>query len=66
MEDCEAALTIDPRLPEAYGTRGQVRYARRDFDGAIADLRRALEIAPPGWPARATAEAMLREVESRR
>jgi tetratricopeptide (TPR) repeat protein len=35
---CDDAITTDPTNAEAYAQRGQVRYSRRNYEGAIQDL----------------------------
>lgn len=42
----DAALRQDPELVAAYRARSDARFTKRDYAGAIADLERALEIAP--------------------
>lgn len=53
------AIRLDPRYPAAWYNRGLLRQQLDDPQGAIADLTRALEVAPPAWPDRATAEKHL-------
>ena len=42
----DAALAIDPELPEAYAARAVLRTEQWNTDGAIADLQRAIAINP--------------------
>lgn len=46
--DLATALLIDPGLEESYYWRGRARAALGDRDGALADLRAALD-QHPGW-----------------
>jgi tetratricopeptide (TPR) repeat protein len=49
IADCNNALTLlrDTVVrPQAYSTRGEVREAKGDFAGAVADYQMALEIIP--------------------
>jgi tetratricopeptide (TPR) repeat protein len=39
---CDDALAADPSLAEAYAQRGQVRYSRRNYEGAIEDFERCV------------------------
>src|SRR5256885_11650431 len=42
----DRALTINPKLPEAYLNRGKAKRASGDLDGAIDDFEVAAELAP--------------------
>src|SRR5262245_56922638 len=46
LEDCEAALAIDPNYAAAYRWRGVVYCERKEFDRALAELDRALALSP--------------------
>jgi tetratricopeptide (TPR) repeat protein len=46
LEDCNAAIAIDPKLAAAYRWRGVVYYERKDYDLAIAEQDRALVLNP--------------------
>ncbi len=47
IEDCTQALKLDDRLVHAYNIRGRARATTlRDPEGALADFRRAIKIAP--------------------
>ncbi|MCI0340461.1 MAG: tetratricopeptide repeat protein [Planctomycetales bacterium] len=59
MLDFEAALEANPRLGEAYFSRGIARRELGDLAGAIADFERALEVSPPGWRHRGSTESHL-------
>lgn len=45
-QDIAEALRIAPRLPDAQFARARLRMMRSDFAGAIADIDRALALAP--------------------
>jgi tetratricopeptide (TPR) repeat protein len=46
LDDCNAAITADPKYAPGYRCRGAVYYERKDFDRAIAEQDRALGINP--------------------
>jgi tetratricopeptide (TPR) repeat protein len=46
LEDCNAAIAIDPKLAAAYRWRGVVHYERKEYDLAIAEQERALALSP--------------------
>lgn len=46
LGDVNHALALDPRLAEAWGYRGAVWFAKRDFTRAIADFDEALKLDP--------------------
>ncbi len=46
IRDYSAALESDPNFVDAYINRGQVRQSQRDFEGAIADYSKAIELKP--------------------
>jgi len=46
LDDCNAAIAIDPKLAAAYRCRGVVYYERKEFDRAISEQYQALAINP--------------------
>lgn len=46
MVDCESALALDPKNPDALICRGAIYRKREQFDSAKEDLDHALEISP--------------------
>jgi tetratricopeptide (TPR) repeat protein len=44
LDDCNAAIAIDPKLAAAYRCRGVVYYERKEFDRAISEQDQALAI----------------------
>ncbi|MBI5692173.1 MAG: tetratricopeptide repeat protein [Verrucomicrobia bacterium] len=59
------ALLLAPTEPRAWYARAQARRGAGDKTGALADARRALELAPPGHPFRATIETWLADLRPR-
>lgn len=52
LQLCNQALQIDPELAEAYTLRGKYNYwIKNDFESAIRDLNKAIEINPNNVPA---------------
>ena len=51
LQAARRAITIDPKLPEAYKAESLVLRGMRDTEGATAALRRALEVNPRFTPA---------------
>lgn len=51
MEDYDAALSIDPRLPYAWMGKGCLLYESSDYAGAAGCFSQALELAPDLGPA---------------
>ena len=49
IADCDAVIRSHPELPDGWYHRGSTLWVKRDYDAAIADLEKALEIAPTGW-----------------
>jgi tetratricopeptide (TPR) repeat protein len=41
---CDDALTTDPNYADAYAQRGQVRYSRRNYEGAIEDFEQCVAL----------------------
>jgi len=58
----DEGLRIDPRSTDGFRARGMLRHERGDGKGAIADLERALEVAPANWPDRRRVEEFLRQL----
>jgi tetratricopeptide (TPR) repeat protein len=58
------ALRVAADDPDALAIRAQARAAQGRKDDAAADLRRALEKAPPAWPSRAEVERRLKDLAS--
>ncbi len=53
LDEAERAVALGPDLPEGYSIRGFLRMAwLRDWSGAQADLRRAVELGPGDSPTR--------------
>src|SRR6478735_1874303 len=46
LDDCNAAIAIDPKLAAAYRCRGVIYYERKEFDRAISEQDQALAINP--------------------
>jgi tetratricopeptide (TPR) repeat protein len=63
LADLDEAVRISPELPAPRYRRALVRKQMGDLTGAADDVTRALEVAPPGWPLRADAEALSRELQ---
>ena len=57
------AIAVNPNYPEVYANRASIKAQRFDLDGAIADLAKALEVAPVDWGSRKDAEAMLAQLK---
>ena len=54
------AVELDESQSSSYGFRGAVRYTLRDIPGALADLARAVELAPEwDWAQSLLAETLL-------
>lgn len=51
LVDFEAALTLDPNLPEAFHRRALARFTLGDYPGALADLQETLTREPRHFPA---------------
>ncbi len=51
LDDLDAALVLDPNLPDAYHRRAMARAAAGDYRGAIADIQEALTREPRFFPA---------------
>jgi TolB-like protein/Flp pilus assembly protein TadD len=43
---CEAALALQPDLPEALAARARLFWAQKKYDEAVANARRAIELKP--------------------
>ena len=59
MQDFTGAIQRDPKRARAWYGRGQVRARTGDAKGAVADFRRCLKLAEPGWDGRADVEAFI-------
>jgi tetratricopeptide (TPR) repeat protein len=66
IADFSEAIRLDPAAPGAWRLRGIARERAGDRDGALADLRAALERAPADWPERAEVQGRLRRLGSSR
>jgi Flp pilus assembly protein TadD len=51
IEDCTAALCIDPKDADAYNNRGVAYAMKKDYRRARADYEKALQIDPNDWSA---------------
>lgn len=51
IDDLDAALVLDPNLPDAFHRRAMARAAAGDYRGAIADIQEALTREPRFFPA---------------
>lgn len=58
IEDFSDAITLDPKLAEAYHQRAKARYAAGDTAGAIADIEQTLEHEPRDFAALRTLAAI--------
>lgn len=59
VQDLDAAVSLDPNLPEVFTLRGVAREGAGDTIGAEADLRKALERNPGNFEANAHLGAIL-------
>ncbi len=60
VDDLSRSLAIEPSRPEAYAARAAARVeSGGDILRAIADYRRALELASPWWTHRASVKRAL-------
>lgn len=62
-EDYDRSLELRPDAPEALANRGSVRAMLGEPEEGAADIRRALKLAAPDWPGRASVERWLKEIE---
>ena len=46
VADFDKALTIDPAHTLAYLNRGTIKYVTGDYEGALSDYSKAIEIRP--------------------
>ncbi len=46
VEDFGVAIEVEPRYADSWKRRGQARSALGDSEGALADLQRAIDLAP--------------------
>ncbi len=61
IQDYTEAVRFNNRFAEAYANRGLILHRRREFDRAIADFERALEVAPKQWSFRSMIERTLQQ-----
>lgn len=47
---CDSALLIDPEYDSAWRMRGQLRYSRRNYEGAIEAFEQCLSLSSDGEP----------------
>ncbi len=47
LADFERTIELNPRYPNAYYNRGELRYREEDYPGAIDDYTQALALGPP-------------------
>jgi Flp pilus assembly protein TadD len=59
------AIELLPNDPKAYNNRGWVRQQLGDWRGAVADYRRALDLAPSDWSERDLVEGNLAAARAR-
>jgi tetratricopeptide (TPR) repeat protein len=46
VEDFNVAIEVEPRYSDSWKRRGQARSALGDHEGALADLQKAIDLAP--------------------
>lgn len=46
LEAFDRATQLDPAMPSYLSNRGLMKYRMRDFDGAVEDHRKAIDVAP--------------------
>jgi TolB-like protein/Flp pilus assembly protein TadD len=51
VAEAERARALEPLVADRHATLGIVRYYARDYDGALADMQRALSVSPGYRPA---------------
>jgi hypothetical protein len=61
----DAAIALSPRGWAVYAQRGIARSKRNEWQAALADYRRALDLAPADWPHRAEVEKLAAQAEGR-
>jgi tetratricopeptide (TPR) repeat protein/tRNA A-37 threonylcarbamoyl transferase component Bud32 len=66
LEDFTESIRLDPTQPEAYVNRAALLRARGEPARAVADLEKALEIAPEGWRYREMAARQLEQAKKER
>jgi tetratricopeptide (TPR) repeat protein len=59
----DAAIALNPRAWAVYAQRGFARATRNEWSAALADYRRALELAPVDWPQRADVERLAAQAQ---
>jgi len=60
--DVDKALFLNPSLPDSLLIRAVLSRSRQEIPAAVADLRRALEVAPQDWRLRAQTEEFLQQL----
>jgi tetratricopeptide (TPR) repeat protein len=63
IDDYSEAIRLDEANPTGWIARASALARKLDLDAAIADVRKALEVAPADWSGRAAAEASLQRLE---
>ena len=48
--DLDKAISLDPKLPDAYVGRAVVRYVKKDYDGSWQDVHQAESLGGQFWP----------------
>jgi len=60
LEDCETAISINDKFADAYINRARIKQVKEDLDGALKDVKKALEIEPGSSAGR----DLLKQIES--
>jgi tetratricopeptide (TPR) repeat protein len=66
IAEFDRAIQRDRRYAAAFYDRGTVRTRLRDLDGAVADFRMTIEVAPPGSSYADLAKRALAQIERAR
>jgi membrane associated rhomboid family serine protease len=66
LADADRAVFHGGNAPEPYMLRGHLRWMTNDLDGAEADFKKSLELAPTDWPQRAAVEDELQALRAAR
>ena len=64
MADYTQAIRLDPKYLPAYANRGYVYYLLKDFESALADFDKILELDPQNADAKKSREVILRAQSS--